>query len=148
MFSFLGFLNTALIPLRAVGEDQAGVHSVGHDLVKPLTKALDRLQAAFRFDRTKQLDHHRRGDFRERGRLQVGKHVQHERPPNVLGVNRSNRVFLELEPGGGHVLDGVFGFRAPGFIQRVALPLRINALCKQLSRIDCHFRAFASDSSG
>ncbi|MCY1438946.1 hypothetical protein D9M71_551640 [compost metagenome] len=63
--------------------------------------------------------------------------MQRERSPNVLGVGRGDRVFLELEPGGGHVLEGVFRFCALGFIQRIALHLRIDALGEQLARFDC-----------
>lgn len=37
-----------------------------------------------------------------------------------------------------HVLEGVFGFRALGFIQRIALHLRIDALGEQLACCDCH----------
>lgn len=50
----------------------------------------------------------------------------------------ADRVLLEFEPSGGHVLEGVFRFCALGFIQRIALHLRIDALGEQLPRIDCH----------
>ncbi|MNI60454.1 hypothetical protein D3C73_1156710 [compost metagenome] len=64
--------------------------------------------------------------------------MQGERPPDVLGVGRRDRVFLELEPGGGHVLEGVFRFCALGLIQRIALHLRIDALGEQLACFDRH----------
>ncbi|MCY1433851.1 hypothetical protein D9M71_498910 [compost metagenome] len=64
--------------------------------------------------------------------------MQRERPPNVLGVGRGDRVFLELEPGGGHVLEGVFCFGAFGLIKRIALHLRINTLGEQLACFDRH----------
>lgn len=90
-----------------------------------------------RFYWSKQCDHHRRGDFRQWCRPQVGQYMQRERPPNVLGVGRGDRVFFELEPGGSHVLEGVFSLSALGFIQRIALRLRIDALGEQLARFDC-----------
>lgn len=85
---FLGLFENRPDTAEWVGEDQTGVHPVGHDLVKPLAKTFDRLQTAFRFDWTKQSDHHRRGDFREWSRLQIGEHMQRERPPDVLCVGR------------------------------------------------------------
>lgn len=58
-------------------------------------------------------------------------YMQRERAPNVLGVRRRDGVLLQLEPGGGHVLERMFRLRSFGFVMCIALHLGINALCKQ-----------------
>ncbi|MNI61269.1 hypothetical protein D3C73_1165300 [compost metagenome] len=65
--------------------------------------------------------------------------MQRERSPNVFGVRRRDGVLLQLEPGGGHVLEGVFRLRSFGFVLCIALHLGINALCKQLARFNYFF---------
>ncbi|MCY1437627.1 hypothetical protein D9M71_537950 [compost metagenome] len=64
--------------------------------------------------------------------------MQRERSPNVFGVRRRDGVLLQLEPGGGHVLERMFRLRSFGFVLCIALHLGINALCKQLARFH-HF---------
>gem|GEM_PF-3957417 len=64
--------------------------------------------------------------------------MQRERPPNVLGVRWRDGVLLQLEPGGGHVLERVFRLRSFGFDLCTALHFRVNALCQKLARFN-HF---------
>ena len=53
---FLGFLKYRSNAAERIGKDHSGVDPVGHDLVKALAHSLNRLEAAFGLNRTKQLD--------------------------------------------------------------------------------------------
>ncbi|MNN59311.1 hypothetical protein D3C81_1744200 [compost metagenome] len=75
---FLRFLEHRPNPAERVREDHSRIDPVGHDLVEALAKPLHRFQAAFGFDRAKDLDHHRCTDFRDWSRFHARKNVQRE----------------------------------------------------------------------
>lgn len=62
--------------------------------------------------------------------------MQCEGAPNVFGIRWRDGILLQLEPGAGHVFEGVFRFRSFGFLQLIALGLWVDALCKQLSSLN------------
>ena len=146
---FLGFLEDRPNSTEGVREDQSGVDPVGHDLVESLAQSFHCFEAAFGLDWAKQLDDHRGGDFRERRCFQVWENVQRERAPNVFGVGRGDGILLQLEPGGRHVLEGVFRLCSFGlpFVHRVALSDRcLGQAARSLPRLSSG--RCASESSG
>ncbi|MNJ54596.1 hypothetical protein D3C77_500450 [compost metagenome] len=136
---FLRFLEHGTNSIERIRVYQTGVHPIGHDLVESLAQSLHSLQAAFSLDWTEDFDDHRGGDFRKRRCLQIGEHVQRERSPNVLGVGGGYRVFLQLEPSGGHLLEGVLSLSKLGLPYLITLDLGINTQGKQLARLDSFF---------
>jgi hypothetical protein len=74
--------------------------------------------------------------LRERRRFHARKNMQCEGMLTVLGIRRRDGVLPQLEAGAGHVLERVFRFRTFGFLRRIALSSRVDALCKQLSGLN------------
>ncbi|MCP1454143.1 hypothetical protein J3D49_001697 [Pseudomonas kilonensis] len=74
--------------------------------------------------------------------------MQCEGAPNVFGIRRRDGILLQLEPGGGDVLEGVFCFCSFGFLQLIALSFWVDALCKQLSSLNVFFLACARETWG
>jgi len=62
-----------------------------------------------------------------------------ERTPNVLGVGVGYRVFLQLKPGCGHLLEGVLSFSELGLSYFITLDFGINAQGEQLACLDGFF---------
>ena len=60
-----------------------------------------------------------------------------ERSPDVFGVRRRDIVFLQLKPGGGHVLECVFDLGESGLLKLIALSFGIDALCQHLAGFNC-----------
>ncbi|MOA03082.1 hypothetical protein D3C78_1225660 [compost metagenome] len=75
---FLRLLEYRPNPAEWVRENHSRIDPVGHDLVEALTKPLHRFQAAFGFDRAKDLYHHRCAHFRDRSRFHAWENVQRE----------------------------------------------------------------------
>ncbi|MNT16952.1 hypothetical protein D3C72_1520790 [compost metagenome] len=64
--------------------------------------------------------------------------MKRQRSPNVFGVGFGYGVFLQLEPGSGHLLESVFSLSKFGLPYLITLGFGISAQSEQLTRL-CGF---------